>query len=75
MHLTVGNMVMVVNHRIFLLDIYVCSAPVFISGLQRVLDICGGYAGECELTFNCNKTTGVLFSPKSINNLLCQIFF
>ena len=29
-----------------------------------LLNICGDYAAEHEITFNCNKTIGVLFCPK-----------
>jgi len=36
-----------------------------ISGLQRLLDICGNYAAEHEIVFNCNKTSGVLFCSKN----------
>jgi len=36
---------------------------------------CGGYAVEYEIAFDCNKTIGVLFVPKSINNLLHRMFF
>ena len=57
---TVGNMV--VNHLIFADDICVFSPSI--SGLQCLLNICGGYAAEHEITFNCNKTIGVLFFPK-----------
>ena len=32
--------------------------------LQCLLNICGDYAAEHEITFNCNKTIGVLFCPK-----------
>jgi len=38
-----------------------CSALVW---LYHLLDICGDYAGEREIAFNCNKTTGVLFVSK-----------
>ena len=68
---TVGNMV--VNHLKFADDI--CVFIPCISGLQCLLNICGDYAAEHEIIFNCNKTTGVLFCPKSINNLPHQIFF
>ena len=54
-----GNMV--VNH------LFADNARVFspsISGLQCLLNICGDYAAEHEITFNCNKTTGVHFCPK-----------
>ena len=27
-------------------------------------EYCGDYAAEHEITFNCNKTIGVLFCPK-----------
>jgi len=53
---------------------YGCESPMFaddicvfspsISGLQCLLNICGDYAAEHEITFNCNKTIGVLFCPK-----------
>ena len=57
---TMGNMV--VNHLKFADDICVFSPSI--SGLQCLLNICGDYAAEHEITFNCNKTTGVLFCPK-----------
>jgi len=57
---TVGNMV--VNHLMFADDICVFSPSI--SGLQCLLNICGDYAAEHEITFNCNKTIGVLFCPK-----------
>jgi len=46
---------------------YVCYMCVFspsISGLQCLLNICGDYAAEHEIIFNCNNTIGVLFCPK-----------
>ena len=55
-----GNMV--VNHLMFADDI--CAFSPRISGLQCLLNICGDYAAEHEITFNCNKTTGVVFCPK-----------
>ena len=57
---TVGNMV--VNRLMFADDICVFSPSI--SGLQCLLNICGEYAAEYEITFNCNKTIGVLFCPK-----------
>ena len=57
---TVGNMV--VNHVKFADDI--CMFSPSISGLQCLLNICGDYAPEHEIIFNCNKTIGVLFCPK-----------
>jgi len=33
-----------------------------LSGLQCLLNICGDYAAEHEITFNCNKTIGVFFA-------------
>ena len=69
---TVGKMV--VNHLKFPDDI--CVFRPGISGLQCLLNICGDYAAEHEITFNCNKTTGVFFfAQKSINNLPHQMFF
>ena len=51
-----------------------CVQPQY-SGLQRLLDICGDYAAEREIPFNCNETLGeFFFVQKSINNLLHQIF-
>ena len=55
-----GNMV--VNHLMFADDICVFSPSI--NGLQCFLNICGDYAAEHEITFNCNKTIGVLFCPK-----------
>ena len=57
---TVGNMV--VNHRKFADEICVFSPSI--SGLQCLLNICGDYAAEHEISFNCNKTIGVIFCPK-----------
>jgi len=57
---TVGNMV--VNHLMFADDICVFSPSI--NGLQCLLNICGDYAAEHEITFNCNKTIGVLICPK-----------
>jgi len=57
---TVGNMV--VNHLMFADDICVFSPSI--SGLQCLLNICGDYAAKHEITFNCNKTIGVLFCRK-----------
>ena len=58
---TVGNMI--VNHQTFADDICVFSRSI--SELQRLLHICGDYAAEHEITFNCKKTTDVLFCPKN----------
>ena len=52
----------VVNHLMFADDISVFSPSI--SGLQCLLNIYGDYAAEHEITFNCNKTIGVLFCPK-----------
>ena len=41
----------------------ICVLSAGISGLQCLLNICGDYAAEHEIT-NCNKTIGVLFCPK-----------
>jgi len=57
---TVGNMI--VNHLMFADDICVFSPSI--SRLQCLLNICGDYAAEHDITFNCNKTIGVLFCPK-----------
>ena len=43
------------------------------NGLQCLLNICGDYAAEHEIAFNCNKTSGVFFVPRSINNLVHQM--
>ena len=55
-----GNMV--VNHLMFADDVRVFSPSI--SGLQCLLSICGDYAAEHKITFNCNKTIGVFFCPK-----------
>jgi len=68
---TVGNMV--VNHLMFADDICVFSPSS--SGLQCLLNICGDYAAEHEITFNCNKKLVFFFAQKSINNLPHQMFF
>jgi len=57
---TVGNIV--VNHLMFADDI--CVFSVSISGVQCLLNICGDYAAEHEITFNCSKTIDVLFCTK-----------
>ena len=41
-----------------------CVLSPSIGGLQCLLNICGDYAVEHEIIFNCNKTIGVLFCPK-----------
>ena len=51
-----------VNNLLFADDICVFSPSI--SGLQCLLNICGDYATEHEITFNCNKTI-VLFCPKT----------
>jgi len=58
---TVGNMF--VNHLMFADD--KCVFIHSISGLQCLLNICGDYVAEHEITFNCNKIIGVLFCQKS----------
>ena len=35
-----------------------------VSEWNYLLDICGDYAAEDEIAFNCNKTIGVLLCPK-----------
>jgi len=57
---TVGNMV--ANNRRFADDICVFSPSI--SGLQCLLNNCADYAAKHQITFNCNKTIGVLFCPK-----------
>jgi len=52
---------MVVNHLTFADNIRVFSPSI--SGLQCLMNICGDYAAEHEITFNGNKTIGVLFWP------------
>ena len=61
-----------VNHMMFAADICVFGPST--SGLQCLLNMCGDYAAEHEIAFNCNKTIGV-FVPISVNNLLHQMFF
>jgi len=41
----------------------ICVFSPSISGLRCLLNICGDYAAEHEITFNCNKTI-VFFLPK-----------
>jgi len=67
---TVGNMV--VNHLRFANDICVFSPNI--SGLQRLLDICGDYAAEHEIALHCNKTIGILFGHRIMDNLLHEFF-
>jgi len=47
---------------------------VHLCGLQSSLNICDDYAANHEIAYNCNKTSGVSFSPKIINNLLRRMF-
>jgi len=42
----------------------ICVFSPSINGLQCLLNICGDYAAEHEITFTYNKTTGVPFCPK-----------
>jgi len=70
MECTVGNMV--VNHLMFADDI--CVFTLSISGLQvRLLDICGDCAVEHEITI-VTKQLVFFFAPKSVDNLLHQMF-
>jgi len=64
---------MVVNHLLFTDD--ACVFSLCVNRLHRLLNICGDYAAEHEIAFNCKKANGVLFSSKSINNLLHEMFF
>ena len=50
------------NHLMFADDICVFSPSI--NGLQCLLNICGDYVAEHEITSNCIKTIGVLFCPK-----------
>ena len=50
---------MVVNHPIFADDICVFNPSRSFSGCQRFLNICGDYAAEHEIAFNCKKTIDV----------------
>jgi len=64
---------MVVDNLVFADDI--CKFIPSISGLQCLLNICGDYAAEQEITFNCNKKLVFFFAQKCINNLLNEMFF
>ena len=64
---------MVENHLMFADDMCVFS-PSF-SGMQCFLNIWDDYAAEHEISFNCNKTSGVFFVQKCVKNLLHQTFF
>ena len=66
---------MVVNHLMFADDIYICVFSPSISGLQCLLNICGDYAAEHKITFNCNKIIGVLFCPKKYKQPAPSNFF
>jgi len=46
-----------------------CAFGPSLIGLHRLLSICCDYADELEVVFNCNKTAGVLFPLKVVNNL------
>ena len=69
-HYKVGKFIPCVNNHIFILYMFImfaddiCVFSPSINGLQYLLNICGDYAPEHEITFNCNKTIGVLFCPK-----------
>jgi len=52
----------VVNHLLVADDI--CVFGLSISGLQCLPNICGDYAAEHQIAFNCNKTISVCFCPK-----------
>jgi len=52
-----------------------CVFSLSVSGLQCLLNICGDYAAEHEIAFNCNKKLVFFFAQKGINNLLPQMFF
>jgi len=41
----------------------ICVFSPRISGSKRLLSICGDYAVEHEIVFDCNKMIGVLFRP------------
>jgi len=41
----------------------ICVFGPSIGVLPCLLNICGIYAAEHKITFNCNKTIGVLFCP------------
>ena len=72
-----------INHPMFADDICVFSPSI--SGLQCFLNICGDYAAEHEIAFNCNKTIGVIFCPKKyeqpapsnvfLNGVRVQVFW
>ena len=53
----------------------ICVFSSSISGLQCLLNICGDYAAEHEIHFNCNKTIGVLYCPKKYKQPAPSIFF
>jgi len=64
---------MVVNNLLFADDI--CMFSPCIRGLRCLLNICGDYAVEHEITFNCNKKLVFFFAQKSINKVLHQMFY
>ena len=43
--------------------------------MSFALNICGDYAAENEIAFNCKTTIGLLFGPKTMNNLLHRMLF
>jgi len=62
---TVWNMG--VNHLMFADDVCVFSPSI--SGLQYLLNICGDYAAEHKIGFNCIKTIGVLYAQNKFQQL------
>jgi len=51
-----------INHILFVDDI--CLFRPSLPGLQDLLDVCSNYAQCHDITFNCTKSFGMLFSPK-----------
>ena len=52
------------NHLIYADDI--CCFSPSIEGLQELIDVCSDYAHTHEISFNFNKTVGVVFLSKEI---------
>ena len=51
-------------HQVNMFYYDICVFSPSINGLQCLLNICGDYAAEHEIIFNCNNTIGVIFCPK-----------
>ena len=58
----VGNSL--VNHILFADDL--CCMVPSLDGLQSLVNVCSEYAVANDIVFNCNKSFGVLFTPRKL---------